>query len=390
VQRKDKHYLSPPSSFFFGQLLNAEVRVAHDHPAFFVSARSLGIPSASHIPKHSSMIPVTLPINPFLCEHNDDIGTKLQMNRRHDIFNHNLTSYSSALEFSRQCGKLKKTPRAGWVRRNITQHLESVADHSWRVSIMCLLLSSQNQIGGKDLGNIDVQKCIQLATVHDLAECITGDICPDDNVSKKEKYKLEHEAILELANLLDKTVYETQNNDSETENDSKSKPSKYLLDLWYEYEARETEEAKAVKDLDLLDMILQADEYEQQCGPNSDFLQEFFDGTMPHRFQNDYLKKLASEVHIQRRNRLNSEVQNDRKEFSQKKSKESIFSGGGTMKSLDNSDTVLKLTAQDYPNRQFREISKDDYEFINQYSMSSGIPEEELENIIVAYLSRKQ
>lgn len=53
-----------------------------------------------------------------------------------------------------------------------------------------------------------------------------------------------------------------------------------IFQIWIfqEYENQETVEAKAVKDLDKFDMILQAFEYEKEMmKPN--FLQDFFDNT---------------------------------------------------------------------------------------------------------------
>lgn len=42
---------------------------------------------------------------------------------------------------------------------------------------------------------------MELALVHDLAECIVGDITPRSGVSVEEKHKLETDAMLELARL---------------------------------------------------------------------------------------------------------------------------------------------------------------------------------------------
>ena len=49
-----------------------------------------------------------------------------------------------------------------------------------------------------------------------------------------------------------------------------------MLALWEEYSEAKTPEAQYVKDLDKLEMILQADEYEET--QNAD-LQQFFDNT---------------------------------------------------------------------------------------------------------------
>lgn len=36
-----------------------------------------------------------------------------------------------------------------------------------------------------------MHRCIKLALVHDMAECIVGDIAPSDNISKAEKHRRE-------------------------------------------------------------------------------------------------------------------------------------------------------------------------------------------------------
>jgi hypothetical protein len=73
--------------------------------------------------------------------------------------------------------------------------------------------------------------------------------------------------------------------------------SQRFLAIMEEYEARQTPESIAVKDLDLLDMIIQAEEYELEHHDIN--LQEFFDGTGVERFQTPWLQKLAAEVHRQ-------------------------------------------------------------------------------------------
>jgi putative hydrolase of HD superfamily len=190
---------------------------------------------------------------------------------------------AKAVEFARLIGKLKTTPRTGWVRRGVPRY-ESVADHSWRVATLSLLLFGRDD-------NIDASKCIQMALVHDLAECIVGDIAPDDNVAKADKEKMEHDAMEKIALTLGQSC---PNNEARQR----------VLDLFQEYEKRETKEAKAVKDLDLLDMIIQADEYEQAFGLD---LNEFFEGTPVSRFRDSTIEAVAKEVHEQRQQRIQTE-----------------------------------------------------------------------------------
>jgi putative hydrolase of HD superfamily len=193
------------------------------------------------------------------------------------------TPSAKSVEFARLIGKLKTTPRTGWVRRGVPRY-ESVADHSWRVATLSLLLV------GRDDG-MDASKCIQMALVHDLAECMVGDIAPDDNVSKDDKEKMEHDAMEKIALILGQSC---PNNEAR----------QLVLDLFQEYERRETKEARAVKDLDLLDMIIQADEYEQAFGID---LSEFFQGTPVSRFRDSTIEAVAKEVHDQRQERIERE-----------------------------------------------------------------------------------
>jgi putative hydrolase of HD superfamily len=190
------------------------------------------------------------------------------------------TPAARAVEFARLIGKLKTTPRTGWVRRGVPRY-ESVADHSWRVATLSLLLCGQD--------DMDANKCIQMALVHDLAECIVGDIAPDDNVSKDDKQKMEQDAMETL-------LQSCPNIDAQM----------LVLDLFHEYEKRESKEAIAVKDLDLLDMIIQADEYEQAFGLD---LSDFFQGTPVSRFRDPRIEAIAKEIHDQRQQRILRENQ---------------------------------------------------------------------------------
>eukprot|EP00559_Dactyliosolen_fragilissimus_P008344 CAMPEP_0184861416 /NCGR_PEP_ID=MMETSP0580-20130426/6107_1 /TAXON_ID=1118495 /ORGANISM="Dactyliosolen fragilissimus" /LENGTH=304 /DNA_ID=CAMNT_0027358907 /DNA_START=175 /DNA_END=1089 /DNA_ORIENTATION=- len=213
-----------------------------------------------------------------------------------------------AVEYARLCGRLKTTPRTGWVLRHVPNP-ESVADHSWRVAALSLLLQSPNSNS-----NLDISKCIEMALVHDLAECIVGDIAPSDNVSKEEKVRREHEAMHTIADTLKGCHLGGDVNqlNSTFSNDLTSNNNYYswerLLSTFEAYERRSCEESIVVKDLDLLDMILQADEYERATSSSDNChtplnLQEFFDGTPVTRFKNDIVREVAQEIHRQREER---------------------------------------------------------------------------------------
>ncbi|XP_034018138.1 HD domain-containing protein 2 [Thalassophryne amazonica] len=155
---------------------------------------------------------------------------------------------TNIFQFMKLIGQLKRIPRTGWVYRQVKRP-ESVADHMYRMALMALTVPDPT---------VDRDRCIKLALVHDMAECIVGDIAPSDNISKEEKHRREEEAMRHLTGLLSEGLKQE------------------IYGLWQEYEDQNSAEAKLVKQLDLLEMILQAHEYEQLEGTPGR-LQEFFD-----------------------------------------------------------------------------------------------------------------
>nr|XP_054110387.1 5'-deoxynucleotidase HDDC2 isoform X4 [Callithrix jacchus] len=98
----------------------------------------------------------------------------------------------SLLQFLRLMGQLKRVPRTGWVYRNV-QRPESVSDHMYRMAIMAMVIKDDR---------LNKDRCVRLALVHDMAECIVGDIAPADNIPKEEKHRREEEAMKQITQLL--------------------------------------------------------------------------------------------------------------------------------------------------------------------------------------------
>ena len=138
------------------------------------------------------------------------------------------------LDFLRLLGKLKTVPRAGWVLRGVHDP-ESVADHSWRMSVMALFLL-------QDLPNVSAVRACQIALVHDMAEAEVGDITPFDGITPEDKHQREHDAMENISRML--TQCTTANSAS----------SAQLLELYQEYDKGQTLEAQYVKDIDKLDI----------------------------------------------------------------------------------------------------------------------------------------
>ncbi|CUG37041.1 metal-dependent phosphohydrolase, putative [Bodo saltans] len=141
---------------------------------------------------------------------------------------------SNTIEFLHTLGKLKDTPRTGWVENKIP-NVESVADHMYRMSVLCMMCPDTT---------LDKNRMIRMALCHDMAESIVGDISPGMKVPAEVKFERESTAMKHMTSLVPALGGED------------------MKGLWEEYEAQETAESHFVRDMDLLEMIVQAHHYE--------------------------------------------------------------------------------------------------------------------------------
>ncbi|KAM0276510.1 hypothetical protein ACHAQH_006659 [Verticillium albo-atrum] len=152
---------------------------------------------------------------------------------------------SSPLSFFALAGRLKKLERTGWKRFGIKTP-ESVADHSHRMAFMSL----------RAPGHLDQAKIMKMCIVHDLAEAIMGDLTPADGFSREEKTHREEALMHWMVQHWGGFGADVQH-------------------LWIEFEAGLTPEGEFAQDLDKLEMMLQALEYEREAELAID-LGEFF------------------------------------------------------------------------------------------------------------------
>ena len=140
--------------------------------------------------------------------------------------------------------KLKTLKRKGWERRGIPNP-ESVADHSYGTSVLVMIMAEKL--------NLDMEKCLKLSLIHEIGEAKIGDITPrDDNWSKKNE--LENQAIKDIVTETGLT---------------------FITELWQEYSENKSKEANLVHDMDKIEMVFQALDYEKKY-PDKD-LTEFYD-----------------------------------------------------------------------------------------------------------------
>jgi len=162
---------------------------------------------------------------------------------------------------------LKTIQRQGWKDNLQIDYPESVADHSYSVSAMSMILS--------DLEGLHTERIIKMAILHDLAESIIGDITPG-KITDDEKITKENNAMKKiLSNLPDKIT-------------------KQYLEIWNEYQNNSSQESNLLHDIDKLEMAFQAKFY-QEKGMPKEKLATFYDSAKIE-IKNKNLRNILSNI----------------------------------------------------------------------------------------------
>jgi putative hydrolase of HD superfamily len=166
---------------------------------------------------------------------------------------------------------LKQLYRQGWLRRGVPrERCESIAEHSFGVAMLALWLA-QTRI------ELDADKLVRMALLHDLGEVYAGDIIPGDGLSEGEKHRREAEGLRKILSRLP---------DGEAN-----------IQLWNEFEAGASPEARLLRQIDRLEMGLQAAVYQRQGLVAGD---EFFDSAR-QAMVDPQLSALLDEISTQER-----------------------------------------------------------------------------------------
>jgi putative hydrolase of HD superfamily len=144
-------------------------------------------------------------------------------------------------------------PRTGWLLRGVASP-ESIAAHSWGTALTAMLLTRQLRDDGEE---VDGERVLQMALLHDVAEAATGDFPMPQKTAELSEALHRLEAQVAAAIL----------------------PTEHAA-LWAEAETGETLEARIVKAADKLQMMAKALVYEARRGAR---LGEFWDNTKNFR-----------------------------------------------------------------------------------------------------------
>lgn len=145
------------------------------------------------------------------------------------------TELAGLLDFLRAAESLKTVTRSAYTSQG---HPESVAEHTWRLSLMALLLAPE-------FPDVDFARLIRICLVHDLGEAIGGDIPAPEQARRRAAGTSAGKAADErrdLVRLLEPLSVARRDE---------------ILALWDEYEAARSPEARLAKALDKLETILQ-------------------------------------------------------------------------------------------------------------------------------------
>jgi len=149
------------------------------------------------------------------------------------------------LEVLYQVFKLKNLFRQGWLKRDIPEKIgESVADHTFGTAMTAWILAKNLKL------DLNLEKVLKMALVHEVGEIYAGDITPVDGVSLNQKYEKELESVI--------SVFSSYPEGHE------------FIELWKEFEEGSSPEAKFVKQIDKFEMGIQAVIYKGHGYPKMD------------------------------------------------------------------------------------------------------------------------
>ena len=166
--------------------------------------------------------------------------------------------------------RLKRLERTGWTLRGMPNGTESVAAHSFGVSVTAMMLADQMKIRGLD---INIERVLKMSLLHDWAETRVGDMpkTATDYFGVEVRKRAETSALADIVG-------------------SVGAAASQYTGLYEDYEQRHSLEARLVKAADIIDLLIQAHALERAGARGLD---EFWEVAHEADFQ---LPPIAHEV----------------------------------------------------------------------------------------------
>ena len=166
--------------------------------------------------------------------------------------------------------RLKRLDRTGWTLRGLPNGTESVAAHSFGVTVTAMMLADKIKGHGSE---IDIERVLKMAILHDWAETRVGDMprTATKYFGADVRRNAETAAFADIVRVL-----------GAAESEYKS--------LYQDYEQRDSLEARLVKAADIIDLLIQAYALEHAGAKGLD---EFWEVALVADFQ---LPPVAAEV----------------------------------------------------------------------------------------------
>ena len=137
----------------------------------------------------------------------------------------------SILQLLKLSERLKKEMRHSWLSDG---RRESVAEHTWQMSLLAMLCARHLE------HPINIERALKMIIVHDLVEAEAGDVPFFESSDRQDsKQARESAAMAKIREMLP------------------TAEGQEIYDLWHEFEARQSAEAKFVKALDNLEVQIQ-------------------------------------------------------------------------------------------------------------------------------------
>lgn len=179
------------------------------------------------------------------------LADEIENNRDDSIaFNLLMLKNSSCIEAFNKVVKLKEIARTGWVKRRVKkEYIESDATH-----IMQMIGLASAYFSLFKPSDLDYDKVMEMIIIHEMGEVLAGDI-PEGDLLHESKHDIEARGVREIFNGLSS--------------------GDYFINLWEEFESRESNEARFVYELDKFDPIVKAEYLDEVLG-RTDLLSDFY------------------------------------------------------------------------------------------------------------------